>query len=102
MRSFYLAWPGKAFANDPSGTPLSGQILSTVSRESTDAGIVSTASGVSTGLLRLAQAYPMPWSAYVCRISCDWTHLISSEWDHPISSQWDHRPEPLFDPERRV
>jgi hypothetical protein len=29
-----------------------------------------------------------------CGISCDWTHLISS--------QWDHRPEPLFDPERRV
>ena len=65
MRSFYLAWPGKAFANDPSGTPLSGQILSTVSGESTDAGIVSTASGVSTGLLGLAQAFPMPWSAYV-------------------------------------
>ena len=65
MRSFYLAWPGKAFANDPSGTPLSGQILSTVSGESTDAGIVSTASGVSTGLLRLAQAFPLPWSAYV-------------------------------------
>ncbi len=65
MRSFYLAWPGKAFVNDPSGTPLSGQILSTVSGESTDAGIVSTASGVSTGLLRLAQAFPLPWSAYV-------------------------------------
>ena len=37
-----------------------------------------------------------------CRISRVWTPLISSEWDHPISSQWDHRPEPLFDPERRV
>ncbi len=29
-----------------------------------------------------------------CRISSDWADLISSEWDH--------RPEPLFDPERRV
>ena len=27
---------------------------------------------------------------------------ISSDWTHPISSHWDHRPEPLFDPERRI
>jgi len=39
---------------------------------------------------------PARYLAFIndCRISSDWTHLISSEWDH--------RPEPLFDPERRV
>ncbi len=69
MRSFYLAWPGKASAIDPERAFPSGQILSTPSRESADAGIVSLASGVSTGLLRLAQAFPLPWSAYVRLLS---------------------------------
>lgn len=43
MRSFYLAWPGKTSAIDPAGAPLSGQILSTPSRESTDARIAEAA-----------------------------------------------------------
>ncbi len=69
MRSFYLAWPGRASAIDPERAFPSGQILSTPSRESADAEIVSLASGVSTGLLRLAQAFPLPWSAYVRLLS---------------------------------
>jgi hypothetical protein len=28
---------------------------------------------------------PVAERALVCRISCEWTHLISSKWDHPIS-----------------
>jgi len=90
MRSFYLAWP-KAFANDPSGKPLSGQILSTVSGESTDAGIVSTASGVSTGLLRLAQAFPMPWSAYVRLLAVKSTEARSFYETEALRGGWSVR-----------
>lgn len=69
MRALYLAWPSKAISSEPLGKPLSGQILSTPSRESADGGMVSTASGLSTGLTRLALAFPMPWSAYVRLLS---------------------------------
>jgi predicted nuclease of restriction endonuclease-like (RecB) superfamily len=91
MRSFYQAWPGKAPAIDPAGAPLSGQILSTPSRESTDAAIVSTASGVSTGLLRLAQTFPLPWSAYVRLLAVKSTEARSFYETEALRGGWSVR-----------
>jgi predicted nuclease of restriction endonuclease-like (RecB) superfamily len=56
MRSFYLAWPAE-------------QILQTLSAKSSGLQILQTASGESPDLPALAQAFPLPWSAYVRLLS---------------------------------
>ncbi|WP_423369687.1 PDDEXK nuclease domain-containing protein [Burkholderia sp. LMG 32019] len=69
MRAFFLAWPA-------------GRILQTLSAKSLDAGIVSTPSAKSAERMAadhparhipdpdvLAQAFPLPWSAYVRLLS---------------------------------
>ena len=56
MRLFYLAWPAD-------------QIRQTVSGESTPARIRQTPSAISPDLPTLAQAFPLPWSAYVRLLS---------------------------------
>jgi predicted nuclease of restriction endonuclease-like (RecB) superfamily len=67
------------------------QILSTPSRESTDAGIVSIASGGSTGLLRLAQAFPLPWSAYVRLLAVKSTEARSFYETEALRGGWSVR-----------
>ncbi len=56
MRAFYLAWPAE-------------QILQTPSAKSPVPRIRQTASGQSPDLSALAQAFPLPWSAYVRLLS---------------------------------
>jgi predicted nuclease of restriction endonuclease-like (RecB) superfamily len=57
IRAFHLAWrPGD-------------EILQTASAESGAVGIVRTASAQSVALSKLAQAFPLPWSAYVRLLS---------------------------------
>lgn len=56
MRSFYLAWPAE-------------QILQTLSAKSSGRQFLQTASGESPDLPALAQAFPLPWSAYVRLLS---------------------------------
>ena len=56
MRAFYLAWPA-------------GQILQTPSAKFAATPIHPTASGESKDLPALAQAFPLPWSAYVRLLS---------------------------------
>ncbi|WP_457390848.1 PDDEXK nuclease domain-containing protein [Roseateles sp. P5_E1] len=56
MRAFYLAWPAE-------------QILQTLSAKSSSLQILQTVSGESMGLPALAQAFPLPWSAYVRLLS---------------------------------
>lgn len=56
MRSFYLAWPAE-------------QILQTLSAKSSGLQFLQTASGESPDLPALAQAFPLPWSAYVRLLS---------------------------------
>ena len=56
MRAFYLAWPAE-------------QILQTPSAKSPVPRIRQTTSGQSPDLSALAQAFPLPWSAYVRLLS---------------------------------
>lgn len=56
MRAFYLAWP-------------TDQILQTLSAKSPAPQIRQTLSSKSVDLPRLAQAFPLPWSAYVRLLS---------------------------------
>jgi predicted nuclease of restriction endonuclease-like (RecB) superfamily len=57
IRAFHLAWR------------LADEILRTASAESGAVGMVLTASAQSAALSRLAQAFPLPWSAYVRLLS---------------------------------
>ena len=56
MRQFYLAWPEQ-------------QIRQTLSGESAASGNLKTVSGHASDLSVLAQAFPLPWSAYVRLLS---------------------------------
>ncbi len=56
MRSFYLVWPAD-------------QILQTLSAKSSGTAISQTPSATSPDLATLAQAFPLPWSAYVRLLS---------------------------------
>jgi hypothetical protein len=56
MRQFYLAWPEQ-------------QIRQTASGESAALGNLKTVSGHALNLSVLAQAFPLPWSAYVRLLS---------------------------------
>ncbi|OQW71223.1 MAG: hypothetical protein BVN35_16780 [Proteobacteria bacterium ST_bin11] len=80
MRAFYLAWPLEQICQTASGISsqitqtLSAQsyvpsILQTLSAESSSTPIIQTASGQSPTLATLAEAFPLPWSAYVRLLS---------------------------------
>ncbi len=69
MKSFYLAWPMDAICQTLSGKSFQKPILQTLSAESSDPHIIQTASGESLTLPVLAQAFPLPWSAYVRLLS---------------------------------
>ena len=81
MRAFYLAWPLEQKCQTLSGVSssqntqtLSAQsftqpILQTASAESSSTPIVQTVSGQSLSLATLAEAFPLPWSAYVRLLS---------------------------------
>jgi predicted nuclease of restriction endonuclease-like (RecB) superfamily len=61
MRQFYLAWPTVKICQTLSGKSAAPQISQTLSAEP----LVQT----SIDLSRLAQAFPLPWSAYVRLLS---------------------------------
>ena len=69
MRAFHLAWPAKQISQTPSAKSSAPQILQTLSRESEVSGNLQTTSGQSLDLPALAQAFPLPWSAYVRLLS---------------------------------
>jgi hypothetical protein len=80
MRAFYLAWPMDNIRQTVSGISsqitqtLSAQsyvpsILQTVSAESSSTPIIQTAFGQLLTLTTLAEAFPLPWSAYVRLLS---------------------------------
>jgi predicted nuclease of restriction endonuclease-like (RecB) superfamily len=67
MRAFYLAWPMDKIRQTVSGiSPQNPQTLSAVSSPTP---IVQTASGQLLTLSNLAEAFPLPWSAYVRLLS---------------------------------
>jgi predicted nuclease of restriction endonuclease-like (RecB) superfamily len=91
MRAFYLAWPAE-------------RILSTLSRESGKPSSVNDLHTPSLGTSRLANQFPLPWSAYVRLLSVKnpearsfyETEALRSGWsvrqlDRQISSQFYER-----------
>lgn len=69
MRLFYLAWPPEKIWQTPSAKSPTPQIFQTPSGESSRVGTLQTVSGQSPDLSALAQAFPLPWSAYVRLLS---------------------------------
>ena len=69
MRLFYLAWPTDKICQTLSGKSAAPQIAQTPPGESSQAGTLQTVSGQSPDLATLAQAFPLPWSAYVRLLS---------------------------------
>ena len=70
MRQFYLAWPPEKISLVSSAKSSGTPIRQTLSGESSYRLTISqTASGQSPDLLALAQAFPLPWSAYVRLLS---------------------------------
>ncbi len=80
MRAFYLAWPLEQICQTVSGiSSRNTQTLSapsfmspiqqTLSAESSSTPIIQTASGQSPTLTTLAEAFQLPWSAYVRLLS---------------------------------
>ncbi|OAI08351.1 PDDEXK nuclease domain-containing protein [Methylomonas methanica] len=67
MRAFYLTWPMDKIRQTVSG--ISSQKPQTMSAESSPTPIVQTASGQLLTLSNLAEAFPLPWSAYVRLLS---------------------------------
>jgi predicted nuclease of restriction endonuclease-like (RecB) superfamily len=67
MRAFYLAWPLEQICQTASG--ISSQITQTLSVQSSSTPIIQTTSGQSPSLATLAEAFPLPWSAYVRLLS---------------------------------
>lgn len=68
MRAFHLAWPVDQILQRPSAKSLA-PILQIPSGESALPGKLQTTSGQSPDLSTLAQAFPLPWSAYVRLLS---------------------------------
>ncbi|WGS84075.1 PDDEXK nuclease domain-containing protein [Methylomonas sp. UP202] len=80
MRTFYLVWPLEQICRTVSGISsrntqtlsapsFMSPILQTLSAESSSTPIIQTASGQSLTLATLAEAFPLPWSAYVRLLS---------------------------------
>lgn len=80
MRAFYLAWPLEQICQTVSGISsrntqtlsapsFTTSILQTLSAESSSQPIIQTASGQLLTLASLAEAFPLPWSAYVRLLS---------------------------------
>lgn len=69
MRAFHLAWSADQIAQTLSAQSARSGILQTPSGESAWATTIQTASGQSPDLAALAQAFPLPWSAYVRLLS---------------------------------
>lgn len=69
MRVFYLTWPPDRILQTLSAKSPPGSILSTPSAISSGTAISETLSRISPDLPILAQAFPLPWSAYVRLLS---------------------------------
>jgi len=69
MRAFHLAWPVEKISQTLSAKSLVAPILQTLSGESSREGTLQTMPGQSSDLSALAQAFPLPWSAYVRLLS---------------------------------
>ena len=69
MRLFYLAWPPEQISLTASAKLPPSRISQTVSGELASGAISESLSRKSFNLAELAQAFPLPWSAYVRLLS---------------------------------
>ena len=69
MRAFYRAWPAQVICRALSSKSLLFEILQTLSRESTVGAADRRLLREIDGLSALAEAFPLPWSAYVRLLS---------------------------------
>lgn len=69
MRQFYQCWPTEQIRQTLSGKLASRKIPQTASAELTPSLMSQTPSALSADLPALAQAFPLPWSAYVRLLS---------------------------------
>lgn len=69
MRTFYLAWPADQIVQTLSAQSPTPKIRQTVSGESLSMPVSETLSRNFIDLPALAQAFPLPWSAYVRLLS---------------------------------
>lgn len=69
MRAFHLTWPAQHIFQTLSVKSPAPRILQTLSGQSAVPGNLQTTSGQSPDLPTLAQAFPLPWSAYVSLLS---------------------------------
>ena len=69
MRQFYLSWPPERILQTPSAKSATTAIRQMPSGESPALAIRPTTSGQFPDLSVLAQAFPLPWSAYVRLLS---------------------------------
>ena len=69
MRAFFRAWPAQVICQAPSSKSSLFDILQTPSRESTVGTTDPRLLGETVGLSALAEAFPLPWSAYVRLLS---------------------------------
>ena len=69
MRAFYLAWSAEGICQTVSGISPSTQIGQTMSGELSRRQLVNVTIGKSLDLSKLAERFPLPWSAYVRLLS---------------------------------
>lgn len=69
MRAFHLAWPTNHILQTVSGESTPPQKVQTLSAKSDEPPNSETPSRNSIDLVRLAKAFPLPWSAYVRLLS---------------------------------
>ncbi len=69
MRNFYRCWPPEKIYQTASDKSTAAGILQTLSAKSSGLQILQTVSGELPDLPALAQAFPLPWSAYVRLLS---------------------------------
>ena len=69
MRLFYLAWPADKICQTVSGKSAPQQISQAASAKLASGAISESLSRKSIDLAALAQAFPLPWSAYVRLLS---------------------------------
>jgi predicted nuclease of restriction endonuclease-like (RecB) superfamily len=90
MRLFYLAWQPERIWQTPSAKS-SAPILQTPSGESSQTGSLQTVSGQFLDLPALAQAFPLPWSAYVRLLSVKNEHARSFYETEALRCGWSVR-----------
>ena len=69
MRAFYLAWPTEQILQTPSAKSLSSPIVPTLSAISTSRPLSGTSALNALEPGAVAEAFPLPWSAYVRLLS---------------------------------